>query len=148
MLVITSLDDIGWLLNIRGNDVEYFPLLLSYAVVGKDGVELYADERKFSDEMKAHFRENHVTLYPYDGIYGRMKAFTKEQKVMLDPEQMNYALFSNISGEVKKIQAENPIVLMKAVKNQTEAENIRNAHIKDGIAHTKFMYWIDRKSVV
>ncbi|MEZ3468842.1 MAG: aminopeptidase P family N-terminal domain-containing protein [Schaedlerella sp.] len=142
VLVITSLDDIGWLLNIRGNDVEYFPLLLSYAVVGKDGVELYADERKFSDEMKAYFRENHVTLYPYDGIYGRMKTFTKEQKVMLDPEQMNYALFSNISGEVQKIQAENPIVLMKAVKNPVEAENIRNAHIKDGIAHTKFMYWL------
>lgn len=66
VLVITSLDDIGWLLNIRGNDVEYFPLLLSYAVIEKDRVELYADERKFSDEIKAHFQKNHVTLYPYD----------------------------------------------------------------------------------
>ena len=132
VLVITSLDDIGWLLNIRGNDVEYFPLLLSYAVIKKDGVELYADERKFSEEIRAHFKENNVIVYPYDAIYERMKKFTKEQTVMLDPEQMNYALYSNISKDVPKIQAENPI----------EAENIRKAHIKDGIAHTKFMYWL------
>lgn len=142
VLVITSLDDIGWLLNIRGNDVEYFPLLLSYAVIQKDGVELYADERKFSEEIRAHFQENHVTIYPYEGIYERMKSFTKEQTVMLDPEQMNYALFSNISEDVPKVQAENPIVLMKCVKNDVEAENIRKAHIKDGTAHTKFMYWL------
>lgn len=142
VLVITSLDDIGWLLNIRGNDVEYFPLLLSYAVVGKDRVDLYADERKFSGEILAHFQENHVKVYPYDDIYERMKRFTKDETVMLDPEQMNYALFSNLSGEVSKVQAENPILMMKAVKNPVEAENIRNAHIKDGIAHTKFMYWL------
>lgn len=142
VFVVTSLDDIGWLLNIRGNDVEYFPLLLSYAVILKDGVELYADERKFSEEIRTHFRENHVTVHPYEAVYGRMKTFTKEQTVMLDPEQMNYALFSDISEEVPKVQAENPIVLMKCVKNDVEAENIRNAHIKDGIAHTKFMYWL------
>lgn len=142
VLVITSLDDIGWLLNIRGNDVEYFPLLLSYAVVGKEGVDLYADERKFSGEIRKHFEENHVTVYPYDAIYERMKNFTENQTVMLDPEQMNYALFSNLSGEVPKVQAENPIVMMKSVKNPVEAENIRKAHIKDGIAHTKFMYWL------
>ncbi len=142
VFVVTSLDDIGWLLNIRGNDVEYFPLLLSYAVILKDGVELYADERKFSEEIRTHFRENHVTVHPYEAVYGRMKTFTKEQTVMLDPEQMNYALFSDISEEVPKVQVENPIVLMKCVKNDVEAENIRNAHIKDGIAHTKFMYWL------
>lgn len=142
VFVVTSLDDIGWLLNIRGNDVEYFPLLLSYAVILKDGVELYADERKFSEEIRTHFRENHVTVHPYEAVYERMKTFTKEQTVMLDPEQMNYALFSDISEEVPKVQVENPIVLMKCVKNEVEAENIRNAHIKDGIAHTKFMYWL------
>lgn len=142
VFVVTSLDDIGWLLNIRGNDVEYFPLLLSYAVIQKDGVELYVDERKFSEEIRTHFRENNVTVHPYEAIYERMKTFTKEQTVMLDPEQMNYALFSDISEEVPKVQVENPIVLMKCVKNEVEAENIRNAHIKDGIAHTKFMYWL------
>ncbi len=142
VFVVTSLDDIGWLLNIRGNDVEYFPLLLSYAVIQKYGVELYADERKFSEELRAHFRKNHVTLYPYEAVYERVKTFTKEQTVMLDPEQMNYALFSNIPADIPKVRTENPIVLMKCVKNAVEAENIRNAHIKDGIAHTKFMYWL------
>ena len=129
-------------MNIRGNDVEYFPLLLSYAVIEKDGVELYADERKFSEEILTHFKENDVTVYPYEAIYERMKSFTREQTVMLDPEQMNYALYSNISEDVPKVQTENPIVLMKSVKNPVEAENIKKAHIKDGIAHTKFMYWL------
>lgn len=142
VFVVTSLDDIGWLLNIRGNDVEYFPLLLSYVVIQKHGVELYADERKFSEELRTHFRKNHVTLCPYEAVYERVKTFTKEQTVMLDPEQMNYALFSNIPADVPKVRTENPIVLMKCVKNAVEAENIRNAHIKDGITHTKFMYWL------
>lgn len=142
VMVVTSLDDIGWLLNIRGNDVEFFPLLLSYVVIKMDEIELYADERKFSEEILTHFRQNHVTVHPYGAIYERMKTFTKEQTVMLDPEQMNYALYCKIAEDVPKVQVENPIVLMKSVKNPVEAENIKKAHIKDGVAHTKFMHWL------
>lgn len=140
--VLTGLDDIGWLLNLRGNDVEYCPLFLSYAVVRMDGVELYADEQKFSNEIKTMLHRNQVELYPYHDIYGRMKTFKSGEAVLFDPEQMNYALYCNLPEDVTKKEYVNPVVLMKAVKNETETANIRKAHLKDGIACTKFMYWL------
>lgn len=144
--VITGLDDIGWLFNLRGNDVAYCPLILSYVVVRMDGAELYADEQKFNCEMKEMFHKNHVELYPYDKIYERMKIFPAGSTVLLDLEQMNYALYCNLPKEVEKIERENPVILMKAVKNETEIENIRLAHLKDGIACTKFIYWLKQNA--
>lgn len=140
--IITSLDDIGWLLNVRGDDVEYFPLLLSYAIVKMDSVELYADERKFDEAILAEFEKNHVHLHPYNDIYEDVKKFTPKDSVLLDPKRVNYAIYSNIPKEVRKVKQENPTILMKAIKNEVEVENIRKAHIKDGIAHTKFMHWL------
>ena len=140
--VITGLDDIGWLLNLRGNDVEYSPLILSYVVVAMDHVELYGDEKKFSSEITKQLKENHVLLRPYDEIYDRMAGFEENAKVMFDPEQMNYAMYKRLPEKIKKIPCENPVILMKAMKNEVEIKNIRNAHIKDGVACTKFMYWL------
>ena len=144
MQILASLDDIDWMLNIRGDDVEYFPLLLSYAIVKMDEVELYVDEEKLNEELKKHLQDNGVKVYEYDAIYQRVKQITKEETVMVDPRQVNYALFNNIPEDVAVVKEENPIILMKAVKNDIEVENIRNAHIKDGVAHTKYMYWLKK----
>ena len=142
--IITSLDDIGWLLNVRGEDVDYFPLLLSYAIVKMDSVELYADERKFSDEIKAELTGNGVCIHAYNEAYEAVKRLGDGDVILLDPKRMNFALFHNIPKGVKTVKQENPTILMKAVKNDTEVKNIRNAHIKDGVAHTKFMYWLKK----
>lgn len=142
--VITGLDDIGWLFNLRGSDVEYCPLLLSYAVISPDRAELYADERKFSHEIQEILRQNKIELHRYHDIYKRMQGFQSGETVLLDPEQMNYALYCSLPEDVKKEEHENPVILMKAVKNETEIANIRKAHLKDGIACTKFMYWLKR----
>lgn len=139
--ILTSLDDIGWLLNLRGRDVEYFPLLLSYIIVEKDRVELYADERKFSEEIQAGLAQDGITVFPYNDIYARIKKL-KAESVLLDRDRVNYSLYRNLPEHVNIIWGENPEVLMKCMKNPTEVENIRKAHIKDGVAHTKFMYWL------
>ena len=141
-LLITGLDDIGWLLNIRGQDVDYFPLLLSYAVIRESEVELYADRKKFSEEILDKFQKNNVSVKPYNDIYNRIKILDKGSTLMIDPQQVNYSLFRSIPADVTIVEAENPVILMKAVKNSTETENIRKAHIKDGVAHTRFMYWL------
>ncbi len=141
-LLLTGLDDIGWMLNIRGRDVEYFPLLLSYAVVTMDGVELYVDARKLDSSIKKHLLHNCIQVHNYDSIYGRMKKFTKDERIWLDEAQVNYALSQNLAPDVPVVIGENPLILMKAVKNDVEVENIRKAHLKDGVAHTKFMYWL------
>ena len=141
-LLMTTLDDIDWMLNIRGNDVEYFPLLLSYAIIYEDKVELYADGRKFDSKIWKHFEENKVIVLPYDDIYEVVKRFTEKDTIYLDPKRINYALYKNLPAQSKKVCGECPAVLMKCVKNETEVQNIREAHLKDGIAHTRFMYWL------
>lgn len=141
--VITSLDDIAWLLNIRGDDIEFFPLILSYVIVTMDEVHLFINENKLSGKIKANLIENGITAFhPYNDVYEEAKKFTASDVLLVDPVRMNYALYNNIPEDVKKIGKENPCVLFKAMKNKTEIRNIKNAHIKDGIASTKFMYWL------
>jgi Xaa-Pro aminopeptidase len=138
--IIASLDDVCWLLNIRGDDIDFFPLVLSYAVVKMDSVELYVDASKLDGRIQAELAGNQVTIHPYNAIYEDVKAMNASETVLIDPMKINYALYKNIPCKI--VEAANPTILMKAMKNETELENIRKAHIKDGAAVTKFMHWI------
>lgn len=138
--IIASLDDTCWLLNIRGDDVDFFPLLLSYSIVTMDGVELYVDERKLNDQIREELAKNNVTVHPYNDIYEDVKTLDASLTALIDPMKMNYALYKNIPCKI--VEAANPTILMKAMKNPVELENIKEAHIKDGIAITKFMHWV------
>lgn len=140
--VLTSLDDICWTLNMRGNDIEFFPLVLSYAIITMDQMHLYINENKLDEEMKAQFAGDGVVLHPYNDIYEDVKKIAKEESVLVDPVRLNYALYSNLPGEVKKIEQRNPEVLFKAVKNPVEIANIREAQLKDSVAHVRFMKWL------
>ena len=144
--VLSSLDDIAWMLNIRGNDVAYCPLVLAYALIYKERVELFSDREKFSDEIMDSFRENRVAVRPYDGIYEAVRGFGEGDRVLLDPESTSYALYSNIPAGAEIVEAQNPQILMKSRKNDTEADNLRKAHLKDGTAHTRFMYWLKKNA--
>ena len=138
--IIASLDDTGWLLNVRGDDIDFFPLLLSYSIVRMDGVDLYVDETKLNDRILEEFKKVNVTLHPYNDIYEDIKKLDASETALIEPMKMNYALYKNIPCKIA--EAANPTILMKAMKNDVELENIKEAHIKDGIAITKFMYWI------
>lgn len=140
--VITSLDDVAWTLNVRGNDVAYSPLLLSYLVITMDQVDLYVDETKLNDEIRANFDKVNVVLHPYNDIYEAMKTYGADDTLLIDPDRLNYALYYNIGENVHTVERQNPTVLMKAMKNEVELANTRNAHIKDGVAMTKFMKWV------
>ena len=137
---IASLDDVCWLLNVRGDDIDFFPLLLSYAVVKMDSVELYIDAKKLNDEILCAFAKNNVNLHPYNDIYEDIKTLSTDDTIMIDPMKMNYALYKNIPCKI--VEHANPTILFKAMKNPVELENIRQAHIKDGVAITKFMHWV------
>ena len=142
--ILSSLDDIAWTLNIRGGDVAYCPLVLSYAVICMDHVDLYADSGKFSEEIMSSFAENDIRVYPYEQIYENVKNIEDDAAILIDPERTSYTLYKNLPEHATVIEAQNPSVLMKSAKNDTEAENIRKAHLKDGIAHTRFMYWVKK----
>lgn len=140
--ILTSLDDIAWLFNIRGNDVKYSPFILSYAIIGLEDSKLFIDESKLSDEIKSILAHDKIELRPYNEIYEAVKEFKDSDTILLDPNRMNYALYKNLSPVSTKAEATNPTVLFKAMKNKTELDNMRNAQIKDGVALTKLMYWI------
>lgn len=140
--IITTLDEIAWIFNIRGNDVSYTPVVLSYAAITLDKVYLFIDDKKLDDNIKSEFSKFDIEIRPYNDVYDFVKELDEKEVIMLDPERVNYSLYNNISENIKKVEVENPAVLMKAIKNKTELNNIKNAYIKDGIACTKFMYWL------
>ena len=140
--VVSTLDDICWTLNIRGNDIDFFPLVLSYGIITMDSFELYIDERKLDGKLKAKLAKDGVNLHPYNDIYEDVKKFGSDVVAMIDPGKLNDALFNNIPENVKTVKKRNPAILMKAIKNPVEIENIRKAQIKDSVAHVRFMKWL------
>lgn len=140
--LLSSLDDIAWLLNVRGNDIAYCPLVLSYLLIYEDHADLYADRSKFPDEIVKKLADDRIDIKPYNEIYSAVGGLHPESGILLDPERVNYTLYQNIPQGTSIVERENPEVLMKCIKNDTEIENIKKAHIKDAIAHTRFMYWL------
>ena len=140
--IVSTLDDICWTLNIRGNDIDFFPLVLSYAIIRKDSFDLYIDERKLDDKLKSILEKVGVTLHPYNAIYEDVKKLPENATVLIDKAKLNYAIFNNIPASVSIVNKRNPEILMKAIKNPVEVENIKKAEIKDSIAHVRFMKWM------
>lgn len=140
--IIAALDDVNWTINLRGNDIEYFPMILSYAIITMQDVKLYIDEQKLTEEMKSDLSNNQIVIHPYNAIYEDIKQLDAAYTVLVDPSRLNYALYNNLPKGITVVEAMNPTVLMKAMKNETELKNIINAHIKDGVAMTRFMYWL------
>ena len=106
--ILSSLDDIAWLFNIRGNDIAYCPLVLSYAIVYNNSVELFANSQKFSEEIVNLFAENQIQIYPYEDIYRVVSEMTSEDKVLLDSKIMNYRLYQAISKDTVIVDKQNP----------------------------------------
>ncbi len=151
--ILTSLDDIAWLLNVRGNDVESCPVVLSYVAVTMDQVLLFAKEASdkgpeggeeiWTKELCRYLEENGVTLCFYEDFYDYI-AQIHEKKVLLCKGRASARLMKGLSGDVSVIDKPNPTTMMKAVKNQTEMENLRKSHLWDGVAVTHFMYWLKK----
>ena len=142
--ILTSLDDIAWLLNIRGNDIHCCPVVLSYLVLMENELRLYANAAAFSEEIRSNLEADGVKIYPYDDVYSYVQSISSDKKVLLSRANVNSRLVSNIPSEVTILDEPNLTLLPKAVKNETEMENERIAHIKDGVAVTKFIHWLKK----
>ena len=142
--ILTSLDDIAWLLNIRGNDIHCCPVVLSYLVMMENELRLYANAAAFSEEIRSNLEADGVKIYPYDEVYSYVQSISSDKKVLLSRANVNSRLVSNIPSEVTILDEPNLTLLPKAIKNETEMENERIAHIKDGVAVTKFIHWLKK----
>lgn len=140
--IITSLDDIAWITNMRGWDIARYPVMLAYLILTLDGGVIFVDKEKLNDELIANFEENHIEIKDYNDIYEYVKTFDSDAVIMLDSSVVNYAITQNLNQNIKIEDRVNPSQLMKAMKNEIELENNHKVHIKDAVAMTKFMYWL------
>lgn len=142
LFVLTSLDDIAWLLNLRGNDVACNPVFLSYMCIEKNHAVLYCQSGAIGADVTKRLEADGVMLREYGAIYEDLKCMDEEKTVLIDTAKANYMIQKCIPEGVHLIDKTSPVMLLKAMKNETECKHIRNAHVKDGVAVTRFMYWI------
>lgn len=162
--VLTSLDDIAWLYNIRSNDVECCPVVLAYTMVTKDRALLFAEEGFAAGEdtsARERMEKAGVEIYPYDRFYEMLSSVAaqaaKEEQasgIWIDESRVNFRVLKELQKICVKAQSaqagpvllnrENPTTLMKSIKNETELLHTRRAHIRDAVAVTRFMYWLKK----
>lgn len=136
--IVTKIDEIAWLYNLRAHDVPHFPVALAYTIIKENDAMIYIDASRLDEESKTLFAQNHIQVKDYEAIYEDVK--TLEGPVLVDGNFVNSKIVYTLNTEI--VYAQDPIVLLKAMKNEIELANTRNAHIKDGVACTKFMYWL------
>lgn len=142
--LLTATDDVMWLLNLRGNDVKYCPLLLSFAIVSHDQVIFFADEEKVPGPLRASLDRDGVVLLPYDTVNSVLSHLEEGSHLLLSPSTTSAALFRSVAGKIKTIEELGIPTRMKAVKNETELENLRMVMVQDGVVLTRFFHWLEK----
>lgn len=140
--LMSSLYDISWLLNVRGNDISYVPVVLSYLAVTEDECIWFLQEEIIDDELKVYLEANNITTKPYESFYEYVATIKKRETVLVNLSAINYRVASALDSEIKIVNEIEPTTLFKAIKNKTEIDNTRRAHVKDAVAMCKFMYWL------
>lgn len=140
-MVLTALDEIAWLLNLRGDDIEYCPVFLSFMYISQKISVLYVNRSILSDDIISGLADDGIIIKDYETVYDNLAGISSE-KIMIDPSSANCFIKENIAKNNYVLEAESPVELFKAMKNPIETENIENAHIKDGVAVTKFVHWL------
>ena len=144
-MLFSCLDEIAWLYNIRCNDIAYNPVAISYAIVEKDKAHLFIKLDKISQEIEQQLAEDGIELHDYHHLFLFLDAQNKENTYFVDTNTCNYAVFNHLAKKFEVHEIESPIPLLKAVKNTTELEGFRLACRKDGVALSKFYYWLENR---
>lgn len=138
---VGSMDDVAWIFNLRGNDVDYNPLALSYAIIEKEKATVYLNEDKVSDSLIKALKEDEIQVANYESVFADLEEIPGSANVLLDINRTNLRAFNSISANI--IERENPSQLFKSMKNEVEIEGMKNAMKKDGVALTQFYYWLE-----
>ncbi len=139
-MLVSALDDIAWVLNLRGDDVHCNPVFVAYLLISTETVTLFINKVKLSSSVVSYLEENGVSIQPYESVKEGLAKYS-EYNILLDPAETNYTL-SKAATCQEVIRAQSPIPLMKSVKNDTEIAGYHQAMIRDGIALVKFLMWL------
>jgi len=141
--LLTAADDIMWLLNIRGSDVKYCPLLLSFAIIGHDQVILHANENKIPGALRASLDRDGVVLLPYDTVTSVLSHLEEGSALMLSPGTTPASLYRSVARKIRIVEDLSIPTRMKALKNGTELKNLRDVMVLDGVVLTRFFHWLE-----
>ncbi len=142
--LLTASDDVMWLLNIRGKDLRYSPLLLSFAIISPDQVLFFADEEKIPSSLKAELDKDGVVLLPYDTLSSVISHLEEGSALLLSPATTSAVLYKAVPKKVKIIEEVSIPTRLKAIKNKTEIKNLKDVMVRDGVALTKFFHWLEK----
>ncbi len=142
-MLVATLDDIAWTLNLRGSDVHCNPVFVSYLLIASQSATLYINKEKLTNEVCDYLKTNNISIAPYEDVAKGLRDYF-EYNILLDPDEVNYTLFKSAKREV--VRDTSPVPLMKAVKNQAEQEGFRRAMVRDGVAMVKFLKWLEENS--
>ncbi len=141
-LFLTKLDDLMWLFNIRGCDVECNPVAMSYGYITQKKAVLFIQEKVLNHEVCAYLTKSDIEVQPYGEVVSYLKELSQGQKLLVDVRYCSYGFYKILSEKQTLVEKHNPTELLKAVKNPTELENMREIYLKDSVALTKFIYWL------
>ena len=141
-LLLSALDEIAWLLNIRGNDVNCNPVVVSYLLIEKDKVNYFVQPQKVTPELAEYFSANGISVHPYEEIGHYLNSFNAHS-ILMNPAKTNYAIYSAIRPGCLIINGASPVALLKAIRNKQEIAGIHAAMQRDGVALVKFLKWLD-----
>ena len=158
-VLLTSLDEIAWMLNVRGNDIEYNPLVISYLLVSHDEVRWFVRKHDAgcpdpdTDDSFSELEADGIVVDDYDAVFFALSDFTAENTpvtLFVDPSTLNHHLYSYIQDSYPAEclrYGTSPVILEKSIKTQSEIDNLRQTHIDDGVAMVRFLYWLDTELV-
>ena len=140
---IGALEDIAYLFNLRGNDITATPVFISFALITEDKASLFVDSKKLDKEVMDYLQENKVDVYEYESVYDKVKDIPGKSMVYLDPSRTNVLIYQKLNRNVRVKKGINLTSLMKALKNEVEIKNLKNAFLKDATALVKFFNWVE-----
>ena len=154
-VLLTSLDEIAWMLNVRGNDIDYNPLVISYLLVSQDSVRWFVKKGVTDDpdtlDSFSELEMDNVAIDDYDAVFFGLSDFSEEQSpvtLFVDPSTLNHHLYSYIMDSYpadRIVRGTSPVILEKAVKTESEIENLRQTYIDDGVAMECFLHWLEKE---
>ena len=142
--IVTAPDEMMWTLNIRGHDIDYSPVLLSFALIGQDQLLLFIDEEKIPKKNAGEFDSLGIVVLPYEEAGPVISYVTQGSTVLLNPSYMPVAMYNSISTDTAIVEDITIPCSLKAIKNKTEIENICRVMVRDGVAVTRFFHWLEQ----
>ena len=142
--LLSALDAVAWTLNIRGSDIPYNPVVISYAIIGQKDVRIFIDDAKLNDDTTEYLKNNNIEICGYNSIEKALKSIKIDESIYFDQSKISEWCFNSIPISVKKISGEDIVENLKAIKNEIEIENFKKSQRRDGVAMVKFLHWLDK----